>query len=190
MSYRTIEVAAQYSRPVDPIILGSRAAIADYARGYARAALTATDAGIDRETIAQRLTLRWMQAARASRLLRGIPSALIQWAFHVEYQVSRGGDANGGYPECPVGTVGTFNAGTVTSMPGHMYLIQAGGVRLVAQASEEVPMHQVVEVRLSGDADSAKVVFVLNTARDSRRDMDDPTSDEPADSPELEREDV
>lgn len=190
MAYRTVTFPVQLSRPVDPIILGARIAVADMLRAQARRAIDgATNAGIDAFSQGQRLVFLWESAKQTSRFLKGYPASLARWCFRTELEsAARGGDQGpGAYPAAGTGGVASYGPRWLTMLPGGAVMVSAGGVRGVSTEPLESPitLHEVYEVRLyevPGAGYSAEVVMTNSPA--SRDDVPDPVDGD------MEREDA
>lgn len=190
MAYRSVTFPVQLSRPVDPIILGARIAVADMLRAQARRAIAgANDAGIDAFSQGQRLVFLWESAKQASRFLKGYPASLVRWCFRTELEsAARGGDQGlETYPTAGSSAVASYGPRWLTMLPGGAVMVSAGGVRGVSTEPLESPitLHEVYEVRLyevPGAGYSAEVVMTNSPA--SRDDVPDPVDGD------MEREDA
>ena len=185
MTFRHVTFPVQLGRPVDSIILGTRAAVADVLRGEARASISrAGEAGVDAMTLGQRLVMSYMTAQRASKFLRGYPAAAARWCFMVEQHVGQlSGEA---YPACPPNTVGGYGYDWITVMPHRVVLINAGGVRATGSLPEgqEIVLHEVREVRIGRAVDldnvtTYNVTVIMAADTGNRLGEDDPVDGEP-----------
>jgi hypothetical protein len=104
---------------------------------------TAEDVGIDKMTAVQRFCMNYAGAAKASRLARGVPAALVRWVSYVEYNSSLEW-----FPKAQQGTVGTFDKNCLTSLPNDVALIQMGGIEFVGVLQGGKP-EDLMEVRVS-----------------------------------------
>lgn len=188
MTYRHIVFPIQLGRPIDSMILGARAAVADVLRGEARASISrAGEANIDPMALGQRLVLSYMSACRGSKFLRAFPPAVARWCFMVEQHTGQlAGEA---YPAAAPGTVGGYSYGWLTVMPHNVVLINAGGVRASGALSEgqAIVLHEVREVRISRTVDLDNVVaytctVIMSADSGNQVGVDDPV--EPALEPE------
>lgn len=183
MTYRLISFPVQLSRPIDPLILGSRIAVAEIMRTEARKALaSAVSAGVDLYSAGQRLTFLWAQASRASKLLRNVPPSLAQWAFRSVGIPREQPDA--GYTEAGANAVGIFGARWLQAMPGGVVMVKAGGVNAVGTLPEgaALNMQEVFEVRIIGTDGGYQAEIVLTDFRGDRDMVEDPM--DPALEPE------
>lgn len=193
MPYRTVTFPITLGRPVDSIILGARMAVADVLRAEDRQAVAqAQEAGVDAMTTGQRLVMTYVAACRASQFLRNYPGPVARWCFQTEQHASQ--LSSEGYPAAPSLTIGGYDRGWVTVMPGGNALISAGGVRaagILPTGPDALPIvqHEIREVRLSKGVDLDGVatwscsVIMSNDA--GNRDMvEDPAEPHPVMEPE------
>jgi len=185
MTFRHISFPIQLGRPVDSMILGARAAVADVLRGAARASISrAGEAGVDAMTLGQRLVMSYMTAQRASKFLRGYPAAAARWCFMVEQHA--GQLSAEGYPAAPTGSVGGYGYGWLTVMPHRVVLLNAGGVRATGSLPEgqDIVLHEVREVRVGKTVDLDNVTtytctVIMSADTGNRLNDDDPVNGEP-----------
>lgn len=190
MSFRTITFPITLARPIDRMILGSRMAVADVLRREARDAVTrASDAGVDALTVGRNLVMQYMAASRASRFLRGFPAAVARWCFQVE-QHARQFETDG-YPAAAALSVGGYGIEWISSMPGNMVLIRAGGINASGALPEgaQLVMHEVREVRLTEtrDLDGApayQCTVIMSSDTGPREMSEDPVDLQPVLEPE------
>lgn len=193
MPYRTVTFPIQLGRPIDSIILGARMAVADVLRAEGRQAVSrAQEAGVDAMTTGQRLVMTYVAACRASLFLRNYPGPVARWCFQTEQHAAQ--LSAEGYPAAPPLSIGGYDRGWVTTMPGGMALINAGGVRasgVVPTGPDALPivLHEIREVRLTRgqDLDGGVTWFcsVIMSNDAGNRDMvEDPAEPQPALEPE------
>ena len=185
MSFRSVTFPITLARPIDRMILGARMAVADILRREARDAVSrASDAGVDGLSVGRNLVMQYMTACRASRFLRGFPGAVARWCFQVEQHAPQ--FASEGYPVAPALSVGGYGMEWISSMPGNMVLIRAGGINASGALPEgaTLVMHEVREVRLTEtrDLDGATVYqcTIIMSADTGPREMhEDPVDGQP-----------
>lgn len=193
MTFRIVSFPVRLSRPIDSLILGARAAVADLLRAKARTAATsAQSAGIDSYDAGRRFAMDWAAAQRASKLLKNVPPSLVQWAFRSVGIPREMPDA--GYVEAGMGAVGIFDPRWLQPLPLNAMMLKCGGVNAVGTMPEgtNINMQEVAEVRIivpSNGGDEYTAEIVLSDFRGNRESGDEPQDSDPVE-PDMEREDA
>lgn len=191
MTYRVLTFPAQLARNIDPLILDARIAITDMLRAKATATLAAAEsAGVDLYSAGQRLSFDWAGAIRASKFLRGFPGALARWAFKTT------GDSRAveGYPAAESGCFGVNSNRWLTSLPGNVMLVNAGGVQMTGSLPQDTTLNlrEVIEVRVKRAETGYAVDLVLQTygGGGSASDPEPALEADPEHDEAMEREDA
>ena len=131
-------------RDASRIAFGMRIGVVDYIRGLFRAKIAgAEDAGVDKMTAMQKVSLEYAKAARGFRLPRAVSMQLVQWAGYVEFNA-----ITEGYAPAPDNSVGTFDKDAVSGLPGDVVLVRMGGVNFAGVLAGGLPA-DIVEVRVA-----------------------------------------
>lgn len=180
MSYRIVHFPLQLNRQVDAQLHYFRASVADMFRAdITRDFARGESAGIDHMTICQKFSLKWGQAQRASKMVRDVPTGLINWAINAELRLRmQGRDLT--FPVAPANTVGSFQVSDVKLLNRCVVSISMGGMGGVGVIAEydmpAVAMHEFAEVRITYDAidDAYYGALVFNSHNGYRDPVEDP----------------
>lgn len=150
MTYKSFTFPIEMGKPTDAMTLHMRVAVCDAMRAEAKARFAgATMAGVEQMTVIQKLSFVWAATAKASRMVRSIPVPMFQWAVMAEARATAPEAATLGYPEAKPRSTGSLNRDVLSTLPGNVVVIRAGGVNATGLAPEGLDLQNFVELRMT-----------------------------------------